>query len=83
MNTTPSLIESLNARSDDYRYLLLDTLKTVPDWDPFHIERLSENHSEDALRRVPHPALAWSPGHCPVLMWLAAPCEDINETLAR
>lgn len=79
MNITPSLSESLNARPDDYRYLLLDPLKTVPDWDPFHIERLSENHSKDALRRVPRPDLAWSPEHCPVLIQLAAPGEEINE----
>lgn len=83
MNIPIPLTDALNARQDEYRYLLLDPLKKVADWNPLHASLLRENLSSDALRRILRPDLAWSPEHCPILLSLASPGESLDEDLVR
>lgn len=83
METFTPLISALNARQDEYRYLLLDPLKKVVTWDPLHADQLQESLGSDALRRVLRPDLAWSPEHCPLLLSLAGPGEDVDDALIR
>lgn len=81
MQTTTELSKCLNARQDEYRYLLLDPLKKVASWNPLHAARLNESKRKDALQRVLRPDLAWSPEHCPLLLLLASPGEQCDEEL--
>lgn len=83
MGTPVSLTDALNVRRGEYRYLLLDPLKKVADWNPLHVDRLRESQGCDALHRVLRPDLAWSPEHCPLLLSLAAPGEDVDDALMR
>lgn len=73
MNTSASLFESLNARQNEYRYLLLDPLKKVAEWNLLHVDNLRKNYGNDSLTRVLRPDLAWSPGSCPLLLLIASP----------
>ncbi|MEG5613619.1 hypothetical protein UXO35_16305 [Enterobacter kobei] len=83
MNTHTSLTESLNTRQNEYRYLLLDPLKKVANWNSLHAEQLRNILGNGALSRVLRPDLAWSPEHCPLLVLLASPGETPNETLVQ
>lgn len=83
MDRATVLIESLDARQAEYRYLLLDPLKKVAPWNPLHEQQLYQRTGNNALRRVPRPDLAWSPEHCPMLLLLASPGERCDESLVR
>ncbi len=81
MPTAMSLSELLNAKCDEYRYLLLDPLKSVPSWNALHLNRLNDVFGNDALYRVLRPDLAYAPQYCPVVMLLALPGILCNEEL--
>lgn len=83
MNTPVFLTESLSARQNEYRYLLLDPLKKVVEWNLLHDDNLRESYGKDALRRVLRPDLAWSPEHCPQLLLLAPPGGELDEGLVQ
>ena len=83
MDTLTNLTDALNARQNEYRYLVLDPLKKVASWDPLHADMLRYSHGNDALRRILRPDLAWSPEHCPILLLLASPGGSLDEDLVR
>lgn len=83
MDTLTNLTDALNARQNEYRYLVLDPLKKVASWDPLHADMLRNSHGSDALRRILRPDLAWSPEHCPILLLLASPGGSLDEDLVR
>lgn len=83
MDTLTNLTGALNARQNEYRYLVLDPLKKVASWDPLHADMLRYSHGSDALRRILRPDLAWSPEHCPILLLLASPGGSLDEALVR
>jgi len=77
MQTT--LSELMNAKQDEYRYLLLDPLKNVTSWNTLHLDRLNEKWGSDLIHRVLRPDLAYAPQYCPILLLLAPPgvgCDD-------
>ncbi|EGQ5282141.1 TPA: hypothetical protein ACI4DF_002285 [Enterobacter hormaechei] len=83
METPTNLTDALNARQNEYRYLVLDPLKKVASWNPLHADMLRDNQGSDALRRILRPDLAWSPEHCPILLLLASPDGTLDEALVR
>lgn len=83
MNEHSPLTNRLNSRQDEYRYLLLDPLKKVADWNLLHIEQLSKNQGTGTVCRVLRPDLAWSPEYCPLLLLLASPGEILDEALVQ
>lgn len=70
-----SLLAMLQAQQDEYRYLLLDPLKTVSPVNPLHLSNLCDELGEKALFPVLRRDLAHSPQECPQLVLLAAPGE--------
>ncbi|WP_300006008.1 hypothetical protein [uncultured Cedecea sp.] len=83
MNERSLLSASLNARHNEYRYLLLDPLKELAAWNLLNAEQLQDSLGSDALRRVLRPDLAWSAEHCPLLVLLASPGEMPDEALVQ
>lgn len=83
MDTLTNLTDALNARQNEYRYLVLNPLKNVANWNPLHADMLRNSQGSDAQRRVLRPDLAWSPEHCPILLLLASPSEYLDEDLVR
>lgn len=81
MQTDKSLFELLNAKHSEYRYLLLDPLKSVASWNSLHLTYLQEKWGCESLLRVLRPDLAYSPEHCPVLLLLASPEADCDEAI--
>lgn len=81
MKSIATIAECLNARQDEYRYLLIDPLKPVMSWNPLHPDCLKEGKGSNFLQRVLRPDLAWSPEHCPLLVLLASPGENCDERL--
>lgn len=70
-------------RQDRYHYLLLDPLKAVSCVNPLHINKLKIVREHDAVVIVQRPDLAHSPQHCPLLVCLACPGEDIPRDIVR
>lgn len=83
MDALTNVTEALNTRQNEYRYLVLDLLKKVANWNPLHADMLRDSSGRDALRRILRPDLAWSPEYCPILLLLASPGESLDDGLVR
>jgi len=70
-----TLTEMLEKQQGEYRYLLLDPLKTVSDINPLYLPTLRSVLGERAVTPVLRRDLAYSPPHCPQLVLLASPGE--------
>ncbi|WP_226569209.1 hypothetical protein [Mangrovibacter yixingensis] len=78
-----SLLDNLNAQSDEYRYLLLDPIKPVAPWSPVNVDNLYQTAGREAFSIVPRHDLAWSPEHCPQLLLLAPPQASCDAMLVQ
>jgi len=83
MKSIATVAKCLNARQDEYRYLLIDPLKPVMSWNLLHPDCLKERKGSNFLHRVLRPDLAWSPEHCPLLVLLASPGENCDERIVE
>ncbi len=70
-----TVVEILNQHRDEYRYLLLDPLKTVSSVNPLHLLNLQQMLGDSATFPVLRSDLAYSPSFCPQLVLLASPGE--------
>ncbi|MBO1631979.1 hypothetical protein ACX1F1_17560 [Yersinia pseudotuberculosis] len=70
-----TVVDMLNQHRDEYRYLLLDPLKTVSSVNPLHLLNLQQMLGDSAIHPVLRSDLAYSPSYCPQLVLLASPSE--------
>ncbi|MRS17526.1 hypothetical protein GJV06_21860 [Enterobacteriaceae bacterium RIT691] len=78
-----TLADILELKRDEYRYLLIDPLKTVSKVRPIHLSHLKKTLGDQAIRPVLRQDLVYSPQHCPQLVLLAEPGTECDTALVE
>ncbi|MCX8574727.1 MULTISPECIES: hypothetical protein [unclassified Gilliamella] len=73
-----NLLNNENARKQ-YRYLLIDNLVSLSYFHILSIQSLKEELGKEAIHIIPRPDLTHDLDHCPKLVVIAKPDEQLNE----